>query len=171
MLCDACKKNSASIHYFESIDGRSRTLHLCASCAALKGIGVNLSAITFEAFTKLAPEAAIPAKTEPARPKVCVGCGMTYVDFKHNPGHACPACLDTFLTRDELVKRGRTAKAPRRQSGENELTTSEAYALEADPRLAGLKRLLARAVELEEYEEAARLRDLISQAGEGATKS
>jgi protein arginine kinase activator len=170
MLCESCKKKQATIHYFESIDGKARTLNLCESCAELKGIGVNLSAISFEAFMKLAPEMHIQSKPKAPTGKICMGYGMTYVDFKHNPSQACPACLDTFLSRDELIKRGRKFIEKHEASAPKQLSNSEAFAQESDNRVEGLRRLMQRAIELEEFEEAARLRDLIKET-KGVTKA
>ena len=33
MICEVCRRRQASIHYFESVNGRHRTVNMCEICA------------------------------------------------------------------------------------------------------------------------------------------
>jgi protein arginine kinase activator len=155
MICQSCKKNEATIHYFESINGRSRNLNLCEDCAAGKGIeNFSLPLASLEAVLKSVSEPGAPRR-ERKQGRKCVACGMTYADFRHNPAQACPACFDTFGLTRERKERVKNALKPEPLPG--------ALALPEAGRSAGLRRLMEKAVELEQYEEAARLRDLIKE--------
>ena len=41
MLCQKCKKNSATVHLTDLIKGEKREKHLCESCAAEEGMAVK----------------------------------------------------------------------------------------------------------------------------------
>ncbi len=160
MMCEFCGQSVATIHYFESLNGKSRTLNLCDACATnKKGIGqLSLPMLTLDALIQGMDGQPGASQAPQARELggVCVGCGKTYADFRHNPDSACPACHDTFLSLPELMRRAR--KIPRKWEPQEKIAQD---ALGGDDPAAGRKKLLEKAVELEQYEEAARLRDLI----------
>jgi protein arginine kinase activator len=136
MLCQACNQNEASIHYFESFNGNTKTLNLCELCAQRQGVaGMGISVLD---AAQLAAEAegADGSQEEPAQ-EPCVGCGMSYADYRHDPSHACPACQDSFASRAQL-----------RRKAARPLGAREA-----------LQRRLAQAIVEEDFETAAILRD------------
>jgi protein arginine kinase activator len=141
MLCQACKQLEASIHYFESFNGSTKTLNLCEHCARLQGVaglGFSLMEAVQLAVAEEAAQRGMdgePLEAEPIEP--CVACGMTFADYRHDPSHACPACYDSFASRLQLRKRLQQA-----ESGYEEL-----------------ERRLNRAVAQENFEAAAVLRD------------
>jgi protein arginine kinase activator len=155
MLCQSCRRQEATIHYFESINGNSKSLNLCERCATSRGIesfGVPLLSMDDPVGGGAALQSSIPV-LQPG--KVCVGCGKTYADFRHDRSKACPACFDTFSNPQELRRR---APAGKLKGG----LVPQGNESEADGgRVGGLRRLMEKAVELEQFEEAARLRDLI----------
>ena len=38
MLCDACRETDASVHLTKAVEGEVTLVHLCAGCAAERGI-------------------------------------------------------------------------------------------------------------------------------------
>lgn len=171
MLCQSCKKQEATIHYFESINGQSRSLNLCEECAAGKGIeSFGVPMVNLEALLKAVPEAFQPYAPTQDHGKACVSCGMTYADYRHNPALACPACLDTFGSRQELRNRLKPQPKLTATGSSSTARVDGAVPYPEASRAAGLKRLMDRAVELEQFEEAARLRDLIRHEESSAAR-
>jgi protein arginine kinase activator len=137
MLCQSCNQNEASIHYFESFNGNTKTLNLCELCAQRQGVaGLGLSVLDAAQLAD-EPEEAGGSQEAAVAQEPCVGCGMTYADYRHDPSHACPACQDSFATRGQL-----------RRKMARPLGVSET-----------LKRRLAQAIDEEDFETAAILRD------------
>ncbi len=139
MLCHACNQMEASIHYFESINGSTKTLNLCEHCAQLQGVpGLGFSvleAVQMASAEEAAAQADVPRPSEAVEP--CVACGKTLADYRHDPSQACPACQDSFASPGQLRKRLARAVGARED----------------------LERRLERAVAEEDFESAARLRD------------
>ena len=96
---------------------------------------------------------------EEAAVKTCANCGMTYDDFRRVGRLGCAECYTTYKrSLASLLKRIHGAphhvgKAPAR------LLKAPAAKME----LGELKRRLERAIEMEEFEEAARLRDRVRE--------
>ncbi|MEA3306151.1 MAG: UvrB/UvrC motif-containing protein [Candidatus Omnitrophota bacterium] len=159
MLCDICGKNEATVHFTEIINDRITKLHLCEGCAKHKGEEMEEH---FGLADLLAGLADLGAPVEAVKDKKlkCPSCGLTYSDFKKIGKMGCGRCYDTFkIYLVPLLKRihgsdTHAGKAPRkkRKTEKRKKTSAEE-----------LKRQLKRAVELEEFEEAARLRDEIKK--------
>jgi protein arginine kinase activator len=98
------------------------------------------------------------AKKKP-NPSECLVCGQTYDAFKRSGRLGCANCYDAFRTDLEQVFRsiqGSTrheGKFPQKVEG----------ALKTQRSLSRLKLLLAKAIEEEKFEEAAKLRDAIKE--------
>lgn len=166
MLCQKCGKNQANVYYKQNINGKVTEFALCSDCAAEMGgqhkgfmqggfapfgfapFGVNL----FESLLDT-PVRKPGAVTE----KVCPFCGSSFRELAGNGKVGCAKCYETF--RDELAGtisniHGRTrhvGRAPKGQNAEREKTD----------RLSSLKDELKRAVDAQDYENAAKLRDEI----------
>ena len=164
MLCEKCKKNQATVHMKQIINGDVKEVHLCAECAAASDIGNGFSFDFNNMFQDLFNMAASPAgigggyKNAGLR---CPNCGMTYEDFMRSGRLGCSDCYDSFYNNLEPTLKSihgsneHKGKIPQKSGGrmmkKRELDT--------------LKRKLAAAVENEEYEEAAKLRDRIREIG------
>ena len=156
MVCDNCGQNEAIIHLTHIEDNQVTTKHLCEECAAEKGLqsdaNVNFPLTDFLAQVgKAGPEA---STTGP-----CPFCGMKLEEFKKTGRLGCPQCYVSF----ECSLKGLL----RRLHGGGVQHVGKVY-LPPNPsesqqqeRLAGLRRKLSRAVEHEDFERAAEIRDLI----------
>lgn len=157
MLCDICGKNEATVHLTEIINGKVTELHLCEECAREKGAQMEQH---FGIADLLAGLADLSAGLEIKEELVlkCENCGMTYQDFKRIGRFGCSQCYEAFRKYvPSLLKRihGSTKYV-------GGIPMSKQYE-EVKDELQELKRRLKEAIEREEYEEAARIRDRIRE--------
>lgn len=171
MLCQHCHQQEATIHIQEIVGKQRRALHLCAACAAGKGItaeagakGLDLATLLMHLAAKknaaAAPAKAAEADAEetkapPAEP-ACPVCGLTAELFREHGRLGCPACYDAF--RDMLSPLFRTLHRGLVHAGKK---PGSAAPWKQHLELFRLQGELDRAVAAEDYETAAALRDRI----------
>jgi len=157
MLCDICHKNEASVHLTEIIDNQITELHLCEGCARQKGSQMEQHfglADLLAGLADLGQQFETPGKTETK----CSNCGLSYHDFRRIGRLGCSECYGAF--KDSLrilLKRihGSTqhlGQIPAKRPPVVEKKKSEVELLRVN---------LQKAIELEEFEQAASLRDKI----------
>lgn len=155
MLCDMCGKHEATVHVTEILDNKMTELHLCEECAKKKGAVekhfslADLLAGLTDISTAFGPEEAISQK--------CPGCGLTYKDFRKIGRLGCDRCYETF--RESLVPLLKRIHGSGKHVGK--FPVSKVKAVKVKVQLQELRDKLAKAVQLERYEEAAELRDRI----------
>ena len=175
MLCDICKKREAKIYYTEIINGEKREQHLCEECAAQNAnYFQNGGMISGEGLAKGIQEmisgifkSAIGGSddAEEGSEAVCKNCGTTYSEFLKLRQFGCAKCYDTFgkyLDRSFKQVNGtdrHCGKKPANYSAEGRTAKEEVKTVLSEEQK--LKLMLEQAIEKEEYEEAARLRDEI----------
>ncbi len=183
MLCENCHKNEATFHYRETINGVSKEHHLCASCAANTDSSNYTSILDAFPFSQLIGSligsiagAGEALKEQDDNSKmVCPTCKMSYSEFVKNSIFGCPDCYDVFglLITDKLKKLhgsdthiGKRPLAYSDTAGGDEedktVTSNAASKADITGRVEVLRRKLKEAVAIEDYEEAARLRDKIN---------
>lgn len=172
MLCDRCHKRTAKVLYTEIINGVKNEQHLCEECAAdytsfqmdkpLLNTDITLNNLLSTLLGAYNPNAA----KEPGENKqdiVCHNCNTTYEQFLQRGRFGCAECYRSF--HKELGKTLRGIQGAEVHTGKR----PKGYVTSTDRMLQGLsetERLsleLQEAIEKEEFEEAARLRDLIRQ--------
>jgi protein arginine kinase activator len=162
MLCDNCGQNESIIHLTHIKDNQVTTQHLCEECAAEAGLQPGDANVNFPLTDFLAQVGKAPA--EPATNGTCPYCGLKFEEFKKSGRLGCPQCYVSFETNLKgLMRRlhggtqhlGKVYLPPNPTDAQNQ------------EKLAGLRRKLSRAVEHEDFERAAEIRDLIRQL-EGA---
>ena len=159
MLCEICKQSQATVHLTEIINDQMSELHLCEACANQKGAQVESHFGLSDLLSGLA-DFSKTQEAEEVPAKACANCGMTYDDFRKVGRLGCAECYPTFKrSLGSLLKRihgspihlgktpARLVKPPKTKTEFTEL-----------------KKKLERAIEDEEFEEAARLRDQIRRA-------
>ena len=183
MLCENCHQNEASIHYTEIINGVKREHYLCMECARklnFSGLG-DMSDTEFP-FVRLltgllsAGGGGKELEDSPMMHVCCPGCGMSFDEFTMVGKFGCAECYGVFapLIEDNMkrihgdsVHRGKKYKSGSGDmpvSGErNDNTLAIMKDENNDPveTLKELNRKLREAVEIENFEEAAKLRDKI----------
>jgi protein arginine kinase activator len=150
-----CKQAQATVHLTEIINDQMAELHLCEACANQKGAQVE----SHFGLADLLSELADFSKTQEEEPatRACSVCGMTYEDFRKVGRLGCAHCYQTF-------KRSLGSLLKRIHGSPIHLGKSPARLVKpakAKTELGELKRKLGRAIDKEEFEEAARLRDEI----------
>jgi len=161
MQCDICGKTEATVHLTEIVDGEMTKMHLCEDCAKKKGTEMEEH---FGLGDLLAGLADLDIKFQPqVEPTVkCRNCGLTYADFKKIGRLGCGECYSTFEgLLSPLIKRIHGSTQHSGKMPTKAPTKSPKVAVKAPSKLQELRAKLQRAVKLEEFEEAAKLRDKI----------
>lgn len=160
MLCDICGIKEATIHFKQVINNQAQAIHLCEECAEEKGFGLPALPQSFpglfEFFSSIFKEES--PILEDTR---CPGCGMGLSDFQKKGRLGCVDCFTSF--KQPLLSilkqiHGSTVHVGRYPPGFKEIA-------EKEKRIEGLKNELKKAIESENYEEAARIRDMIKAMG------
>jgi protein arginine kinase activator len=158
MSCDQCREREAVIHLTQIVNEQVTTLHLCERCAAEKGVespsGVVKTPLGsfLAAMGKNLPETV----AAPRSGETCGRCGGSLQDFRETGRLGCPECYRSFeVPLRDLLRRlhGSTHHVGERYA--------EHGAVPADGRVesAELREQLRLAVETENFELAAELRD------------
>ena len=175
MKCDKCTKK-ATVHMTEIVDGKVMEMHLCEDCARDQsqnmeqqfGLADLLAGLTD--FGKHVPEAQSKTVTQ------CPACGLTYEDFRKFGRFGCANCYLAFkphlkvllkkihgsnvhlgkkpvnvVSLEALASAGASAEHPA-QPPEPEVETVET-----------LRVKLHEAIEREDFELAAKIRDQIHE--------
>ena len=169
MLCDICGKKQATVHLSEIVDDHMTELHLCEDCAREKGAQMEKH---FGLSDLLAGLTDMEVQLEPhVEEKLkCPNCGMAYQDFRTIGQLGCGECYKAFKKNLlPLLKKIHGSiqyfgKTPVLSVGINSKTqTAKAKTISQAQALQELKTKLQRAIQMEEFEEAARLRDKIKE--------
>lgn len=183
MLCESCGQREATIHEVLIKGGTKMEKHLCELCAQDVSAEPNSNLPISELISKymvspgVAPESEAEAKEsspEPVSATVCPNCGMSVREFRQSGLLGCPVCYGVFEDQlGPLIERAHeggachVGKTPRRalcsgrEEGDVERLLGDAN--ERAERLSALRKQLTDAVEREQYERAARLRDEMRQ--------
>lgn len=155
MKCQGCS-SLATVHLTDIVNGHKREVHLCQACAEKREIikhqELNLSAI----LQTVIGQHIGPMTDELAR-LTCPSCGIKYMEFKAEGRLGCPQDYEVF--RAALAPLLQRIHRALRHVGKVPAHAVRNAALQTE--LMELRQQLRRAVEAENYEEAARLRDLI----------
>jgi protein arginine kinase activator len=165
MRCDQCHERDAVVHLTQIAQEQVVTLHLCERCAAEKGVesSSSLSKTPVGGFLASMGKGldAASALSGAAPSGACPACGATLADFRESGRLGCTQCYHTFepSLRDLL----RRLHGSSRHIGERYLAPGTVPAEEA-PRNEAIREQLRLAVETENFELAAELRDRLRTA-------
>ena len=157
MVCDSCGQGEAVVHLTQVVDNQMTTSHLCEQCAAAKGLDTaegqpNFALTDFLAQMDKAPE------QDASLEATCGFCGLTLAAFRETGRLGCSHCYATFDSHLRGVLR--RIHGGTQHVGKVYLP-SDPTVFERAKRAEGLRGRLRRAVESEDFERAAELRDLI----------
>jgi len=160
MLCDRCGERPAAIHLTQIVDNSVTTAHLCEQCASEQGVQVSGPTAQLPLSGFLGSTGAIGAVlAEGANLGTCEFCGASLQDFRETGRLGCAHCYVAFETQlRELLRRIHGASM---HVGRPYLGAAPPSSEEVPRVLAGLRERLERAIEAENFELAAELRDRI----------
>jgi protein arginine kinase activator len=164
MICQECGKKPASLHFTKIVNGEKNEFHICESCAREKGEMIPGTTGGFSIHNLLSGLLDFePSSTGSVKNNVqairCEDCGLTYSQFSKLGRFGCGSCYKSFTERlDPLFKRvhGNTVhvgKVPKRTGG----------LIQHKREIETLKKEMMTRIELEEFEQAAKIRDQIRE--------
>lgn len=162
MQCQICKNKDATIHLTEIIDGARSEMHICEHCAAEQGIAVKSHIPINELLSSLL--SVQPSDDELSDPSdqqaTCPTCGFTLEQFRKEGVLGCPNDYEVFekslLPLIEKAHCGKTTHC-------GKLPSKTSLDTKKQIELLSLRRQLEAAVQHEDYELAAELRDKIDE--------
>ncbi|RKD26407.1 Protein-arginine kinase activator protein McsA [Caminicella sporogenes DSM 14501] len=163
MLCQNCHEREATVHVTKIINNQKQEIHLCEQCAK-KSDDINFdfdTTFTINNFLTglLDSIHSSPFKVDYIKTTTCSKCGMSYGKFKQLGRLGCFECYKTFNEKLlPLIKRihgseTHIGKIPKKAGSRIRLKHE----------IMSLKKQLQMAVEKEEFEKAAKLRDRIKE--------
>jgi len=160
MRCDQCHERDAVVHLTQIAQEQVITLHLCERCAAEKGVEGNASLAKTPVGGFLASMGngldATAALSGLIPPGACPACGATLADFRESGRLGCSQCYHAFEpSLKDLLRR---LHGSSRHIGERYVVPGAVVEAEP-PRTEAIREQLRLAVETENFELAAELRD------------
>jgi protein arginine kinase activator len=156
MICQFCKKREATIHFTNVVGNKVNKIHICHHCAEEKGFDYlkksnfamgDLISGLFETSSE---------QMEPGSTKdKCPNCGMNFESFKKMGRLGCSHCYESF--ESELLPLLRSIHGNTTHMGKVPKRFCQHVNLQRKVR--ELQEELGRAVEREDYERAAEIRD------------
>ena len=153
MLCTNCGKNQATVHIKKTINGVTKEYMLCSECASKSELTPSFS--DFDTLLKSA--FSFMPRTLQTKRKSCPSCGSTLSSISDSGKLGCAQCYEVFaeelaptiarIHANAVYVKGNSVPVQKEEKEENKLES--------------LKAQLTRAVNEENYELAAKLRDEI----------
>ncbi|MBR4288077.1 MAG: UvrB/UvrC motif-containing protein [Clostridia bacterium] len=154
ILCEHCGEKAANFFYEENRNGKITKVSLCSDCAKKAGFGKNLFSEEdlFGAFS-LFPSVSERKVTE----ETCPVCKKSLGEIRKSGKFGCSACYDRFAGRLDLTPfLGKEFHGfPLTEKTDPNVEQSK------EDSVRSLKKELEKALQAEEYEKAAKLRDKI----------
>ena len=158
MLCCICKEREATVHLTQIAGDKMQKVDLCEECAKTKGVNDPTGFSLADLLLGLGASQEIEQASGGVETK-CIRCGFTQADFKKTGRLGCPACYKTFAEGLEGLLKSmhkgtrHVGKVPESLRQNRDLSD----------RLMALQKKLNQAIEDENFEQAALLRDEIKQ--------
>jgi protein arginine kinase activator len=176
MPCENCREREAVIHLTQIVNNSVTTMHLCEPCAAEKGVETGTSVAKFPLGDFLATlgKGGASEASETGLDLPCPGCGATLRDFRQTGRLGCAVCYQSFevhlrdllrrlhgSTRHEGETYGQPDTGAPGHRGTEKAGDRGTGAPGHRTELEQLRETLRLAVEAEDFEAAAELRDRI----------
>lgn len=176
MICQDCKKKEAVVHFTQIINNEKTSLSLCKKCAAARGFHSPLDNMPFPLADILSGLAAnLPKSKEMTAEETvtCSTCGLSFKEFTQQGRFGCGDCYNTFRNRLEMIMRKihgasmHRGKNPTFTTSTNDSENVQTSVKEEER----LKEELQKAIETEDFERAAELRDKLKTLRESLATS
>ena len=158
MLCCICKEREATVHLTQITGDKMQKVDLCEECAKTKGVNDPTGFSLADLLLGLGASQEIEQAAGGVELK-CPRCGFTQADFKKAGRLGCPECYKTFAEGLEALLK--SMHKGTRHAGK--VPESLRQSRDLSDRLKMLKKKLDKAIEDENFEQAALLRDEIKQ--------
>jgi len=153
MRCQICDDREAVVHVKQIADGELTEIHVCQECAHEHGVGeASPIGLTDFLFGLGKDKAAGAAASSDAI--TCDNCHMQAKDFRKSGRLGCASCYETFAVDLKVSMKGM-------HSGDVHKGKMPPNAVH-DARTKHLQAALQEAIEAQDFEEAAKLRDEIN---------
>lgn len=178
MLCEKCKQNPATVHYQQNINGQLTEYHLCEHCANEMELTPSFDNMfdnsffndsffndnMFKGFLNgFSSPLSISGSKQSSSSLTCPSCGFSFNDIQQQGKFGCADCYKTFSNQiDSILK---NIQANNQHNGK--FPQKSGTELRVKHEIESLKLKLQKAIENEQYEEAAQIRDKIKELERG----
>lgn len=162
VLCQDCKKREAQVHLTQIINNEKLSISLCKECAAARGFHSPLDNVPFPLAEILsgiaqASNAFHGKQTGTEDQLTCTGCGLTFEEFTRQGRFGCGKCYVSFRPRlDQIMRKIHGASLHRGKHPADQQHPMQPMPIREEERL---ESELRKAIENEDFERAAELRD------------
>ena len=158
MKCDICNNKEAVIHVKQIVGEKITELHLCGDCANEKGISGEEDVIELSLSQLLTSLIDLTDKySEQENRDVCRTCGTTIKDFRKNAKLGCADCYNVFNKEIENYLENTAGQVQHVGKLPEKVGTLKKLLVDKE----SLREKLEKAINQENYEQAAVLRDRI----------
>jgi protein arginine kinase activator len=157
MQCDICGKKKATVHLTEIVDDQMTEMHLCEDCARERSVQMEQQFGLADLLAGLTDFGKQVKGYEQVQLK-CPRCGMGYDDFKKFGRLGCGDCYTAF--EENLASLLKKIHGSSHHMGKTPQAFTVAGKEKMDT-LRDLKNMLQQAIQSEDFERAADLRDKI----------
>ncbi|MGZ8899131.1 MAG: UvrB/UvrC motif-containing protein [Limisphaerales bacterium] len=154
MLCDICKKNVATVHLTQMVEGKTKKVDLCEACSKEKGVDDPTGFSLADLLLGLGAAQEIEQASAGGEIK-CPHCGFTQGDFKKAGRLGCSECYKVFAEGLESLLK--TMHKGTKHVGKVPQVFRQSQDL--SDKLKSLQKKLEKAIANEDFETAATLRD------------
>ena len=162
MICEACNQNVATVHLTEIVNKTKKELHLCEECARSKGVSVKSQFSVSDLLGNLVNQSMQQKEPQQLPGVTCEVCGITFAEFRSCGRLGCANDYTAF--KKGLLPLIEKIHGHTQHSGK--VPRSVGRRLQRQKELTTLRDDLAKAIQKEEYERAAELRDRIYELEE-----
>jgi protein arginine kinase activator len=160
MKCDICGTAEAVIHIRQVTESIESEFHLCENCALLRGINTQENRVELSISNLLTGLVDFKDKTEAEQQNItCPKCRQTLLNFRKYQKLGCSECFTAFAQEIKSILRRVNSESRHKGKYPRKYLAYQNYLEE----IKGLKIKLEAAVKVENYEEAAKLRDEIKE--------
>ena len=158
MLCCICKEKNATVHLTQITGEKMQKVDLCEECAKTKGVNDQTGFSLADLLLGLGASQELEQSAGGAEAK-CPVCGFTHADFKKSGRLGCSECYVTFS--EGLGGLLKTMHKGTRHVGK--VPESLRTRRDLSEQMTALQKKLNKAIETEDFEQAAQVRDQIKQ--------
>jgi protein arginine kinase activator len=164
MICESCGKNPATVHLTEIQQGEKKEIHICEACAEKKGVSTMNPPLSVPDILGGLMEPPVGSEIKELLEQKCPYCGITYPEFRMRGRLGCPEDYRVFAKGLEPL----LDKIHGSTQHIGKIPSNAGKDVARQKTLRKLRHDLERAIRLEAYERAAKIRDEI-HALEGET--